>query len=195
MNQNVADMPAPTKPPLHRRKFLINKNAQLKVAFYLAAIIATFIAVASVVLYRLMNTAIEAVMFSSHLKVDTLGEAFMPILVKVNVVYFIAVIAISCGLVFFLIYRLNYGLRRLHFDIARVGHLDLSHPERFNRIKVMGGMKDAFNEMVTSLSDKMASISLSSARISKLTAPDDIDIASVKAEIKSIKDTLNRLTT
>lgn len=187
-------MPAPTKPPLHRRKFLINKSEQLKIAFYLTAVIALVIAVSSAVLYRLMNNAIEAVMFSSHLKLHKLGEAFMPILVKVNIAYFVAVIAISCGLAFFLIHKLNIALRRLNFDITRVGRLDLSHMERFSRIKLMDGMKDAFNEMVLSLNNKMTSLAASSDKISALTASDDIDIAAVKAEIKSIKDTLDSLT-
>jgi methyl-accepting chemotaxis protein len=194
MNQNVADRPAPTKPPLHRRKFLINKSEQLKVAFYLTVAIATVIAVSSAILYRMMNVSIEAVMFSSHLKVLKLGDAFMPILVKVNIVYFVAVIAISCGLVFFLIYKLNVALRRLHFDVERAAHLDLSRPGNFSRIKLTSGLQVAFNEMVSSIEPDMASLSESSAKISKLTASDDIDVAKVKAEIKSIKDSLNRLT-
>jgi len=194
VNQNVAEMPASSKPPLHRRKFLINKSEQLKVAFYLTAVIAIVIAVSSAILYRMMHTSIEAVLFSSHLKLHKLGEAFMPILVKINIVYFVAVIAVSCGLVIFLIYRLNYALRRLHFDIARVGHLDLSHMERFSRIKLMEGMKDAFNEMVMSLNNKFTSITASSKKISELTASDDIDINGVRNEIKSIKDHLDSLT-
>lgn len=195
MNQNVASMPAPTKPPLHRRKFLINKSEQLKVAFYLAAVIATVIAVSSVMLYRLMNISIEAVMFSSHLKVLKLGDAFMPILVKVNVAYFVAVIAISCGLVFFLIHKLNVALRRLHFDITRAAQLDLSRPGNFSRIKLTSGLQVAFNEMVSSIEPNMAALSASSDKIAALTASDDINIADVKAEIKSIKDSLDRLTT
>lgn len=188
-------MSPPTKPPLHRRKFLINKSEQLKVAFYLAAVITTVIAVSSTMLYRLMNTSIEAVMFSSHLKVLKLGDAFMPILIKVNIAYFVAVMVLSGGLVFFLVYKLNVALRRLHFDITRAAHLDLSRPGNFSRIKLTSGLQDAFNEMITSLTPKLASISASSDKISELTTTEDINIAHVKKEVRNIKDTLDRLTT
>ena len=193
MNENVASMPAPKKPSLYRRKFLINKSEQLKIAFYLAAVIATVIAVSSAMLYRMMGTSIEAVMFSSHIKMQSLGEAFIPILVKVNIAYFVAVMAISCGLVFFLIHKLNVALRRLHFDITRAGQLDLSRPGNFSRIKLTSGLQIAFNEMISSIEPNMAALATSSAKISKLTASDDINIADVKAEIKSIKDSLDRL--
>jgi methyl-accepting chemotaxis protein len=193
MNKDSAVNPGPKKPSLLRRTFLIQKGEQLKVALYLSSVIALFIVISSVVLHRLLGTSLESVMFTSHIKIQKLGEAFMPVLIKVNIVYFLAVMAVSWGLVVFLIYRLHAALRRLHFDIARVGHLDLSHAGRFGRIKLMENMKDAFNEMVSSLGGKMASLSASSDKISALTGSDDIDIAGVKKEIKSIKDTLDRL--
>ena len=193
MNPEAAQNTPPKKPSLLRRKFLIHKGEQLKVVLYLSAVIAIFIAASTAVLYSMMDNAIENVMFTSHLKFDSLGEAFWPILVKVNIIYFVAVMAISWGVILYLVYKLNAAMRRLHFDIDRVKELDLSYIGRFGRLKLMEKMKDAFNEMTATLSGKVVSLSTSSGKISELVAGDQIDTAKLREEITSIKGTLNSL--
>lgn len=193
MNQDAAQNRPPKKPSLLRRKFLIDKGEQLKVVLYLSVVIAVFIAASSAALYSLMDKAIENVMFTSHLKFDSLGEAFWPILVKVNIIYFVAVMAISWGVILYLVYKLNAALRRLHFDIDRVKELDLSYIGKFGRIKLMEKMKDAFNEMTSTISGKVVALSTSSGKIAELVAGDQIDTARLKEEIASVKGTLNSL--
>lgn len=179
------------RPPLRRRKFLIHKPSQLRLmAAMLVAVLAIEI-VSVFALYGSLQGVIENAMFSSHIRINTLGEVMTPIIMRVNAWSAMAILIISAVIVGSVVYRMNRTLRLVRADVRKLGELDISHAGEYKRAESVRSMMEAFDEMTETLSAAMAKVKTSSAEMEKgFSGEDGVDIEKMKKNVRELKEAL-----
>ncbi|MGK7346497.1 MAG: hypothetical protein ACNS63_11900 [Candidatus Nitrospinota bacterium M3_3B_026] len=176
-----------------RRKFLIHKPAQLKLVAALAASAAVVNVTSLTLLYNLLRREIENAMFSSHIKLRTLGELITPIVFRVNTWAVVAIMAVSAAIIAWVVFRMNRSLRLLRRDMGRIGALYLVEAGRFERGEAIRNMMEEFDSMVGSLNESFSEVASASGRLSEIAGREGrIDPAAVKEEVLRIRTALEK---
>lgn len=182
-----------SRPPFMRRKFLIHKPAQLKLVAALAASAAVVNVTSLTLLYNLLRREIENAMFSSHIKLRTLGELITPIVFRVNTWAVVAIMAVSAAIIAWVVFRMNRSLRLLRRDMGRIGALYLVEAGRFERGEAIRNMMEEFDSMVGSLNESFSEVASASGRLSEIAGREGrIDPAAVKEEVLRIRTALEK---
>ncbi len=177
-----------------QRKYLIAKKDQLTVVMFLVLNMTVIMGISFIVLYHLMNRALKSIMYSIHIKIDSIGDVLIPIVVEVNIAFLIAVIISSWLLLHIMNIRLKNALLSFHRNLDKVGDIDFLALEKIKHSDATEEMVEAFNDMAGLINEKMYLISNTTSELGEILKDKEFDTSKVKQKIHTIRTTIKYFT-
>lgn len=134
-----------------RRKYLTDRGFQMRIilTFVLISFLVSIAAIACFNFFAMKK--LEALMWSTHINVQSTGELFVPLFMKVNITGFIVVSILMIVAALLIIKKTSGPLFRMSKDIERATNGDLS-------VNISLRQKDEFKDIANDLDHVLHSI-------------------------------------
>ncbi len=148
------------KKRFRRRNYLIDKDLQKKIIIASLVIVALVVVLSGIVAYQMLEKEVASRLWSVHLSGTSTWDFILPIILKINIVLFVAIWALVGLILNYRLKKLGSSLSRFKHHIAAMDEGRLLEPIRFRKGDPLVALAESCNSMNGSMRKRLCEVAL-----------------------------------